>query len=159
MNKVMNIFLAVCLSFVSADCFSKSEMESISPELRELFKQEMLAIQSGMQKMVVALASGDFEELAHIAGNIKHSFILKQEMTDIQKHELHEKLPAGFLEKDQQFHKYAGMLQHVSEKQHTELVSFYYSKLLDSCVSCHSLYADHRFSNFKKAPINKAHQH
>ena len=159
MNKIFGILLVALIATVSSNCYSESEVESLSPELRALLKQEMLAIQEGMKNIVPAFASGNFSEVSEIAGAINRSFILKQKITDTQKHELHEKLPKGFIQKDQQFHKYAGMLEHVSKENHTELIGFYYSKLLESCVGCHIEYAYHRFPTFINKAAKKEHHH
>ena len=112
-----------------------------------------------MQNIVPAFASGDFDIVAEIAGKIKNSFILKQKISDEQKHELHEKLPKGFIVKDQQFHRYAGMLAHVSEKKNAELVGFYYSKMLESCIACHSEYAAHKFPDLNTKEEKQDYHH
>lgn len=159
MHKIFFTLFVTLGVTVSAACYSENKVESLSPELRALLTQEMLAIQEGMKNIVPAFASGNISEVSEIAGAISRSYILKQQITDAQKHELHEKLPNGFIEKDQQFHKYAGMLEHVSNEGHTELVSFYYSKLLESCVGCHSEYAKHKFPAFKNKITEKKHHH
>lgn len=167
MNKIITTLFIALISTVSLNCYSESGIkseskggvEALSPELRALLKQEMLAIQQGMQKMVPAFISGDLEQVSTVAGNIKSSFIMKQKITSAQKHELHKKLPKDFIEKDQQFHKYAGMLEHVSEEGHTELVSFYYSKMLESCVGCHSAHATHRFPLLSIESARSGHHH
>ena len=167
MNKLITTLFITLISTLSSNSYSEHKgehkvvdgVENLSPELRALLKQEMQAIQQGMQKMVPAFVSGDLEEVSAIAGNIKSSFIMKQKITSAQKHELHKKLPKDFIAKDQQFHKYAGMLEHVSEEGHTELVSFYYSKMLESCVGCHSVHATHRFPLLKTAPAKNGHHH
>lgn len=159
MNKIIITLLVALSVTVSTACYSENSVESLSPELRALLTQEMLAIQGGMQGIVTAFAAGNMSEVADIAGAINKSYILKQKLTDAQKHELHKKLPKGFIDKDLQFHKYAGMLEHVSNNNHTELVSFYYSKLLESCVGCHSQYAKHNFPAFITKPEEKAHHH
>jgi hypothetical protein len=157
MKKIMGIVLVALIGAVSLNCYAQNEVQSLSPELRALLKQEMLSIQDGMQKIVPAFASGNLQEVSDIAAKINNSFILKQKITTVQKHELHEKLPKGFILKDQQFHQYAAMLEHVSNKSHTELVGFYYSKLLESCVGCHSEYASHRFSAFTNESVKEDH--
>ena len=129
MNKIIGTLLVALIGTVSLNCYSENEVESLSPELRLLLKQEMLAIQDGMEKIVPAFASGDLEQVSDIAGRISKSYILKQKITDTQKHELHEKLSKDFLLKDQQFHKYAGMLEHVSKESHTELVGLTFPQL------------------------------
>ena len=159
MKKIIAMLLVTLTGAVSSDAYSESEVESLSPELRILLQQEMLAIQQGMQTIVPAFASGNLAEVSDVAGKISRSFILKQRITDAQKHELHAKLSTGFILKDQQFHKYAGMLERVSKEGHTELVSFYYSKLLESCAACHSEHANHRFPVFSHQSAKDGHHH
>jgi hypothetical protein len=159
MKKIISILLVALVGAVSSTCYSESEVESLSPELRALLMQEMLALQEGMKNIVPAFASGDLEEVSDIAGKINRSFILKQKITDSQKHELHKKLSKGFILKDEQFHQYAGMLEHVSKERHIELVGFYYSKLLESCIGCHSEYASHRFPGLSNESANEKHHH
>lgn len=159
MNKIIGALLVVLIGVLSTNCYSESEVESLSPELRALLKQEMLALQEGMKNIVPAFASGDLNTVSDIAGTIKRSYILKQKITDSQKHELHEKLSKEFIQKDQQFHKYAGMLEHVSKERHIELVGFYYSKLLESCIGCHSEYASSRFPSLTNESAKEEHHH
>jgi hypothetical protein len=159
MNKLISALLVTFIGLLSTNCYSQSKIESLSPELRVLLKQEMLALQDGMKNIVPAFASGDLEEVSHIAGIINKSFILKQKITDSQKHELHEKLSKDFIKKDQQFHQYAGMLEHVSKEKHIELIGFYYSKLMESCIDCHSEYATHRFPMLSNDPAKKEEHH
>ena len=159
MNKIMGTLLIILIGAVPLSCYSESDVESLSPDLRALLKQEMLAIQEGMRDIVPAFASGNLEEVSDIAEKINKSFILKQKITDAQKQELHKKLSKGFILKDQQFHKYAGMLEHVSKESHIELVGFYYSKLLESCVGCHREYAGYRFPIFTNESAKEEHHH
>jgi hypothetical protein len=84
---------------------------------------------------------------------------LKQKITESQKHEPYENLPKDFIKKDKKFHKHAGMLEHVNKEKHTELVGFYYSKLLESCVDCHSEYASHSFPNLTDDSASEKHHH
>lgn len=159
MKKIKHCLLAVLLVTVSLNSYSESTVESLSPELRVLLKQEMQAIQVGMQNIIPAFAEGDLDKVAGIAEKISNSYILNQTITESQKHELHEKLSKDFIAKDQKFHKYAGMLEHVSKAGHTELVGFYYSKLMESCAGCHSEHAQHRFPIFTKTSETEEHHH
>ncbi|MGK0247573.1 MAG: hypothetical protein ACI910_000296 [Oleispira sp.] len=159
MKKIIGTLLVTLIGSTSLNCYSEDGVESLSPELRLLLKQEMMAIQDGMQKMVPAFVSGDLEQVSEIAGKISKSYILKQKITKSQKHELHKKLSKEFILKDQKFHKYAGMLEHVSKENHTELVGFYYSRMLESCIGCHSEHARHRFPSFTNVPVKKEHHH
>jgi len=125
-------------------------IESLSPALRGLLAQEMLALETGMQAIIPAYSSGNWSEIAHIAEQMENSFILKQALTDEQKKELHSSLPDSFIDLDKQFHYLAGMLKHVAKNEKSELVGFYFSKLNESCVGCHAQYATHRFPAFEK---------
>ncbi|HUH36768.1 MAG TPA: hypothetical protein VL027_02370 [Spongiibacteraceae bacterium] len=159
MKTMIGAFLVALVGAVPLHGYSESDVESLSPGLRALLKQEMVAIQDGMKNMVPAFASGDLTEVSAIAGRISQSFILKQAITEAQNKELHETLSKDFLAKDRQFHQYADMLEHVSKEGHAELVVFYYSKLMESCAGCHSEHATHRFPAFTKAPEKQGHHH
>jgi hypothetical protein len=113
---------------------SADPAEALSPELRQLFVKEMRLIDDAM---------GDL--LSAIAGKIQHSFILKQQLTEPQLHELHEKLPADFVQMDVRFHGTAGKLAATSPHRDAELAGFYYSRLVDGCVGCHAAFAPGRF--------------
>jgi|SRR5690554_670333 len=156
---VKAIIACLALGMCSANVYADKGVESLSPELRVLLIQEMVSIQQGMQDIIPAFASGNLSAIEKIAAQMKNSYILEQKLSDKQKHELHEKLSQAFIAKDQEFHKYAGMLEHVSQKKHTELVGFYYSKLLESCVSCHSAHATHRFPALTVSAEESAHHH
>lgn len=133
-----------------AEEHAEKGVESLSPEVRSLLSKEMIAIQNGMMSMIGAYASGNFEEIASVAGQIKSSYILKQDMSRQQRHELHEKLPKSFIHLDQRFHKYAGLLEEAAKNNNDELIGFYFSKLVDSCSGCHSQHAKHKFPAFEK---------
>lgn len=151
----------VMLSLASTHSYSEPAGASkLSAELSSLLKQEMVAIEKGMKDIISAYVSGDFTTVSKIAEGIKSSFILKQKISDAQMHELHQKLPESFLAKDQKFHEYAGMLSHVAHKENSELVGFYYAKLIESCIGCHSEHASHRFPEFENAhSATEGHHH
>jgi len=134
-----------------------SPIESLSPELRALLSKEMVAIQQGMMAIIPAYVSGNWNKIEQIAERIKNSYILKQSLTDHQLHELHNSLPEGFIKQDQHFHYLSGMLEHAASNKKAELVGFYFSKMSESCLSCHSQYATHRFPAL--APSSKAAEH
>lgn len=136
-----------------------SGIESLSPELRELLKKEMLALQNGMMSVIPAYVAGNWSEIASIAHKMKNSYILKQRLTDEQIKELHASLPEAFIKLDQQFHYLSGMLNHAAKNKKAELVGFYFSKLSESCVSCHTQYAAHRFPAFAPKIITDKHEH
>ena len=108
---------------------SPTGIESLSPELREILKKEMLALEKGMMSVIPAYVSGNWTEIESIAHKMKASYILQQSLTDKQVEELHSSLPESFIKLDQQFHYLSGMLGHAAEKRKTELVGFYFSRL------------------------------
>ncbi len=138
---------------------SRSGVEALSPELRELLKKEMLALQEGMMSVIPAYVSGNWSEIEHIAHKMKNSYILKQSLSDEQIKELHTLLPSAFVKSDQQFHYLSGMLHHAAKNKKAELVGFYFSKLSEACVSCHTQYATHKFPAFIPSQETDEHQH
>ena len=135
-----------------------TSLEQLSPGLRLLLAEEMVALQAGMQSLIPAIISGDWEKIAGLGEKIDNSFILAQELTQSQADELHRSLPLAFLELDQEFHLYAGMLAHAANNRNPELVSFYYYRMNDSCLSCHRKFATHRFPGLQP-PATDEHHH
>jgi len=117
----------------------------------------MLAFQNGMMSITPAYAAGNWSEIESIAHKMKNSYILKQQLSDEQVRALHTSLSESFIKQDQQFHYFAGMLEHAAKNKKTELVGFYFSKLSESCVSCHTQHATHKFPAF--ASKQKVHKH
>lgn len=143
----------------TADDHEKHGVEALTPELRVLLQQEMRAIEVAMKDIISHHAAGDYKTVEQLASQIENSFILKQKLTEDQKHQLHTLLPDDFLQQDQKFHYYAGMLQHVAANKKPELVSFYYGQLLESCGSCHQVHAQHKFPQFEQTEKPEQHGH
>lgn len=137
----------------------QSSIESLSPELRDVLSKEMLALQEGMKSIIPAYISANWHEIETIAIKMKNSYIMQQKLTSEQMGELHSKLSPRFIEQDQEFHYLAGMLAHAAEKKKPELVGFYFSKLSESCVACHTRFATHKFPAFLKDKPLEAHHH
>jgi hypothetical protein len=144
----LSLLLCVTTSFADETTQKKLGIESLSPELRDLLKKEMYALQEGMMSIIPAYISGNWEEIETISLKMKNSYILKQNITKKQIQELHSSLPSEFIKKDKEFHYLSGMLNHAAKNKKSELIGFYYSKLSESCLSCHSQYATHRFPSF-----------
>ncbi len=136
-----------------------SGVAALSPELRELFKLEMAGLQGAMLELVPAVASGDWEGIARIAARIRGGFVLAQRLTPEQREELHRALPAGFLERDAEFHATAEALEHAAHRKQADLVPFYVYKLTEGCVGCHSRFAQARFPGFAPAHEPAEHAH
>jgi len=129
----------------------------LSPELRQLLTREMLAIQDGMQALVPAIAAGHWVEIAEIGRKIHDSYILRQEMSAAQLEELHHALPADFVEMDHSFHHAAGMLAHAAEQKNADVVGFYFFKLNQGCVSCHTKFASGKFPGLARSGEHEGH--
>jgi hypothetical protein len=168
MNIRLSILLVIFVFSVFSNISHASEQQpqgraidqvTLPKELRDVLVSEMRSIQEGMESLVSAIASGDWHDVSQIAHKLRDSYIMKQKLTERQLEELHHSLPPGFQELDQSFHHLAGMLSHVAEHGHDELVTFYFYKLADSCVACHSKYATHRFPGFAKSKEGEGHHH
>ena len=105
----------------------------------------MQALQSGMMSIIPAYISGNWNEIEITAGEMKSSYILKQNLTVGQVKELYSILPNEFTEKDQRFHYLASMLEYAAKNKKPELINFYFSEMNESCVSCHAVFATHKF--------------
>lgn len=132
---------------------------SLSPELRTLFKLEMAGLQGAMLELFPAVISGDWEGIARLAVKIREGFVLAQQLTPAQREELHRALPAGFLERDVEFHQLASGLEHAAHRKQADVVTFYVHKLTEGCVGCHSRYAPERFPALAPAGPAPAHAH
>ena len=134
-----------------------SNIVNLSPKLRNLLSQEMRYLQKGMIEMYPMYISGDWTKIIPIAKKIENSYILKQNLTKEQMHELHSKLSNEFIELDQYFHYLAGMLGHAAKMEKPELVGFYFGKMNETCLSCHTKFATHKFPAL--APKAQVHEH
>ncbi|MCK5819315.1 MAG: hypothetical protein KAH18_08680 [Psychromonas sp.] len=153
MKKIIVILFATLISLISLNCYSKNELQTLSPELREVIQKKMVSIQNGMQNMIPAISSGNYKEVSAIAFKIEKNFIEEQKITAQQKYELKDKLPTKYGLIEQQFYDYAKMLREASQDHDSTLVSVYYSKLLGSCSSCHSQHATKQFPLFIQKPV------
>jgi hypothetical protein len=130
----------------------------LQPDLLALLQAEMREITIGIQKIPVAIAQADWETLVQTSESIQSSYIMAKALTKEQAEALESGLPARFKQIDSDFHKRAGDLAQAAEAKNFELASYHYSRLVESCAQCHSLYATTRFSGF--GPIEEhGHQH
>jgi hypothetical protein len=127
------------------DAAAPDPTAELSPKLRMLLNKEMSLIDQGMGVLATAISQGEWETVEGTARTIRDSFILRQELSKEEAEELHAKLPEGFLLMDRKFHETSGRLAHVAQARAADLAVFYYSRLLESCVSCHATYAPNRF--------------
>ena len=130
----------------------------LSPGLTRLLQQEMQAIQQGMQSLIPAIVSGNLEAVAETGDKIQHSYIMKQQLTTEQLQEL-QQLPPAFRELDQSFHRSAGMLAHAARMKNVDVMNFYFYKLTDTCVACHTRFAANRFPELTTVDSHGGHHH
>lgn len=131
----------------------------LGPDLQLLLKEEMNAVQKGMQDLLPLIAAGEWPAVSTIAARMQQTYIMHQKLSPEQMSQLHQALPAEFIAQDQGFHQMAGMLAHVAEARQLELVTFYYYKLTESCVSCHARFATHHFPALAPPAKDQDHRH
>ena len=131
----------------------------LSDDLRELLQEEMREVTAASQALVVALASGDWKAIIGISEQISASYVMAKSLTDAQKHELEEKLPDRFKDLDSDFHARALKLAFAAAASDHEAVAFQYSRLLESCATCHAEYAKSRFPGFSSKTPEAHHHH
>jgi hypothetical protein len=132
----------------------------LSERLRTLLREEMNLVQGGMERVMRAIAVGDHDAVFENGRNIYKSFILDQQMTEQDRHELMAAVPTGFLELDHAFHDTAHKLARAGRDRDVELQAFYFSRLVESCAACHSRYATDRFPGLRHlGETEPAHHH
>ena len=141
------------------DAATSGESIKLSGELRQLLRLEMAAVQEGVQALIPAIAAGNWTLVAEIANKLHDSYIMQAKLSDQQRDELHESLPAAFQEMDHTFHHSAKLLAGAAEDGNAEVVTFYLQRLTESCVSCHSRFAVERFPGFAKGRQHEVHHH
>jgi cytochrome c556 len=85
------------------------------------------------------------------AQQIHDSFILDRALTEQDKKDLMKAASPEFLTLDGAFHLTAQKLANAALQKDYELQRFYYSRLVDSCQTCHSQYATDKFPAFSGA--------
>lgn len=129
----------------------------MSSELRTLFQAEMRDLLVGTRTIAESLPTANWDAIATAAATMRDSYVLAKNLTKAQEAEL-SRLPEQFKVIDQAFHMRADKLVAAAKTQDAEAVSFHLSRLLDTCVSCHSAYAASRFPGFE-AHHAPAHHH
>lgn len=119
--------------------------QKLSPETRSVLIQEMQAIAAAMGRIHTAMVTGDHATVAREAGNIEASFVLKQKLTQEQRHEIHARLPEQFIAADKAFHELAGKLAESARQESTRGERSAFAAMSESCVACHARFAAKRF--------------
>ena len=130
----------------------------LSPQLAELLRAEMRALLTGIQAIASGIASADWKTVADNSAQIRTSYILDQKLTPALREELDDSLPEHFKRLDSNFHLEAGKLEAAATSYDSQLATFHYYRLLESCTTCHALYASSRFPGFRSS-AGRVHHH
>ena len=130
----------------------------LSPQLAELLRAEMRALLTGIQSIVSGIATADWKSVADKSAQIRASYILDRKLTPAQRAELTASLPEHFKRLDSDFHLEAGKLEAAAMSRDSQLATFHYYRLLETCTTCHALYAASRFPGFRSA-AERVHRH
>jgi hypothetical protein len=143
------IFVITTSSMATEQQVGSKEVSPVSPKLtpklQGLLRQEMLSIDAASKEILSALVAGEDQRVTELAQQIHDSFILAQSMTAEDKKELLGAVPEGFVTRDRAFHRIAAALAKAGrEGDHAEQ-QVEFSRMIDACYSCHTLYATDRF--------------
>jgi cytochrome c556 len=155
------ITLLVCLlasGLISAQPATPGGALQMSPELRRLLQAEMRELLAGTRNIAGSLPVANWEGITTSAAAMRDSYVLEKKLTGAQEAEL-AGLPEQFRLMDQAFHSRAEKLVAAAQARDAEAVSFQLSRLLDTCVSCHSLYATSQFPKFESRDVPAEHRH
>lgn len=123
----------------------------LSPDLLNLLRAEMREIAGGVQGMALSVATADWKSIQETSARIRDSYIMEKKLTPTQAGELEKVLPGQFKQLDAEFHQRAEKLGEAAAAHDPELVVFHYSRLVESCASCHAAFASKRFPGFAPA--------
>lgn len=119
-----------------------------SAELRAFLQGEMREVATGVQAIVVALASADWKALESSAVKIRDSYLAHQQLPEALREELERSLPEGFHAIDAAFHDRADRLAKAAVARDADLAVVQFYRLTEACIACHSQYAPYRFDGF-----------
>jgi len=147
-----------CLSANAQAPYSVQNDLHLSPQSIELLRAEMRALLTGIQSIASGIATADWKSVADNSAQIRASYILDQKLTPAQREELDTALPEYFKRLDSDFHHEARKLEAAATNHDAQLSAFHYYRLLETCTTCHAIYAVSRFPGFKPSTEN-AHRH
>lgn len=152
MNIIKAIFLLIVLSTSFPVNAGETSPSSVGPglpsKIRTLLIEEMIAINDAMGDILTAIVKGQDEVVADKAQAIHDSFIIKKEMKPEDKERLIESVPEKFVKRDKEFHELSAELAAAAFNGNKSLQIKNFTKMVNSCVDCHSHHATHRFPGF-----------
>lgn len=163
-NKLLAMIIVTCglvavpVHNHAAEPHAAHQAVKLSPDLMSLLAEEMREIAAGVQGIALSLATADWNAIVETSAKIQASYILDKKLTVAQSRELEHALPVNFRELDAEFHRRAEKLGAAAAVHDFELVAFHYSRLIEGCAQCHSVYARQRFPGFS-SPGQQGHHH
>ncbi len=147
---VPGLVIAACIAFAGFALAQSAEPVSpkLTPMLRDLLRKEMLSVNGASQEILAAMVTGDDERVATLAQQIHDSFILRQSMTPKDKADLMAAVPEDFVKMDRGFHEISTELAQAARAKNRPLQQERFGRMIDACITCHSLYATDRFGGF-----------
>ena len=162
MTGLRTAMIAAALQMVSAAGMAGESAATddlhLSAATTALLQAEMREIAGASQALVYAIASGDWHAIERISDQIRASYVMEKELSAAQREELEAGLPGHFKALDAEFHARGEKLGSAAAVRDPELVTYQLSRMLETCVSCHSRYARQRFPGFAP-PQQDHHQH
>ena len=150
------IAVAVMLGIVTAASVAGAA-EPVGPDLTEklrgLLVKEMVEIEAAMQETYGAIVQGRHDEVARHGQAIHDSFILEQSLTQQDRRDLKEAVPAEFLQLDAQLHQLSASLAEAGREQNTPQQAEVFHHMTQACVACHSRYVTDRFEGLKAQSV------
>jgi hypothetical protein len=134
-----------------------NQAAQMSPELKQFMVQKMRNIQDSMTSLYPAIVSGNWQLMTEIGEKIHDSYIMYQNVPHSLIAEMHHSMPEMFQELNHSVHHSAGMLAQAAKKKDAQLVNFYFYKITESCLSCHSRFSSHRFPGLLKGGMHDEH--
>ena len=128
----------------------------LSAGVLELLRAEMRELQNGTQAVAVALPTGDWNAIVATSRKMKESYILEKKITPEQEKEL-AALPEHFKVLDSTFHARLGKIADAAAARDAEMVAYQLSRVLETCVACHAVFAHSRFPSLTAAPAGHGH--
>jgi hypothetical protein len=154
-NHAACIFLAAMVFvFASANAQEQQPTQNglhLSPQLAKLLRAEMQALLASVQSIASGIATAEWKTVADKGAQIRTSYILDQKLTPALRQELDNSLPEHFKRLDSDFHLEAGKLEAAATSHNSQLVTFHYYRLIETCTTCHAIYAASRFPGFRSS--------
>ena len=158
MRRITWVALALFILLQTGVHAADSVGPKLTDRLKDLLTKEMQQVSQATAKLALAIVAGEHASTNELGVAIRDSFILKKSLTKQDKKDLMNAVPPEFVALDRHFHSLAGKLAHAAEMKDSELQGFYFSKLLEACVACHTKFASDRFPGLNMSQAD-SHKH